>query len=156
MQETWVRSLHWEDLLGKEMAIHSSILAWEISWTEEPCCLQSMGLQRVRLNLATIQQQHTERTGKWRGCACKLVLLPLSERWLEGISWRTILPPGSRSHPACLGIREDQGTRSRQLIPDCVNICEVFLSIKHLFVGIQDWIFSNSAKIFAIKTQGLR
>ena len=156
MQETWVRSLHWEDLLGKEMATHSSILAWEISWTEEPCCLQSMGLQRVRLNLATLQQQHTERTGKWRGCACKLVLLPLSERWLEGISWRTILPPGSRSHAACLGIREDQGTRSRQLIPDCVNICEVFLSIKHLFVGIQDWIFSNNAKIFAIKTQGLR
>ena len=36
MQETWVRSLCWEDPLGKEMATHSSILAWRIPWTEEP------------------------------------------------------------------------------------------------------------------------
>ena len=39
MQETWVQSLDWEDLLGKEMATHSSILAWEIPWTEGPGCL---------------------------------------------------------------------------------------------------------------------
>ena len=45
MQETQVRSLGWEDLLEKEMAIHSSILAWKIPWTEEPGGLQSMGLQ---------------------------------------------------------------------------------------------------------------
>ena len=36
MQETWVRSLGWEDLLEKEMVTHSSILAWGIPWTEEP------------------------------------------------------------------------------------------------------------------------
>ena len=36
MQETWVQSLGWEDLLEKEMANHSSILAWEIPWTEDP------------------------------------------------------------------------------------------------------------------------
>ena len=47
MQETWVRSLGWEDPLEKEMATHSSILAWKVSWTEEPGGLQSMGLQRV-------------------------------------------------------------------------------------------------------------
>ena len=44
MQETWVQSLGWEDP-GK--AIHSSILAWRIPWTEEPGRLQFMGLQRV-------------------------------------------------------------------------------------------------------------
>ena len=43
MQETWVRSLGWEDPLEKGMAPHSSILAWRISWTEEPDGLQSMG-----------------------------------------------------------------------------------------------------------------
>ena len=43
-----VQSLCWEDPLEKEMATHSSILAWEIPWTEEPGGLQSMGLQRVR------------------------------------------------------------------------------------------------------------
>ena len=48
MQETWVRSLGQEDPLGKGMAIHINILAWEILWTEEPGGLQSMGLQRVR------------------------------------------------------------------------------------------------------------
>ena len=47
MQETWVRSLGREDLLEKEMAIHSSTIAWKIPWTEEPDRLQSMGSQRV-------------------------------------------------------------------------------------------------------------
>ena len=47
MQETWVRSLGWEDALQKGMATHSSILAWEISWTEEPGGLQSLASQRV-------------------------------------------------------------------------------------------------------------
>ena len=46
--ETRVRSLSWEDPLEKEMATHSSTLAWKIPWTEEPGRLQSMGLQRVR------------------------------------------------------------------------------------------------------------
>ena len=56
VQETRVRSLGWEDPLEKEMATHSSILAWKISWTEEPGGLQSMGLQRgttERLTLFT-------------------------------------------------------------------------------------------------------
>ena len=47
MQETRVQSLGWEALLEKELAIHSSPLAWKIPWTEEPGRLQSMGLQRV-------------------------------------------------------------------------------------------------------------
>ena len=44
--ETWVHYLGWEDLLEKEMATHSSNLAWKIPWTEEPGGLQSIGLQR--------------------------------------------------------------------------------------------------------------
>ena len=47
-QETYVQSLCWEDPLEKEIAMHSSILAWEIPWTKETGRLQSMGLQRVR------------------------------------------------------------------------------------------------------------
>ena len=47
MQETRVQSLHREDLLEKEMATHSSTLAWRIPWMEEPGGLQSMGSQRV-------------------------------------------------------------------------------------------------------------
>ena len=48
MPETQVQSLGQEDLLEKEMATHSSILAWKLPWTEEPGRLQSMGSQRVR------------------------------------------------------------------------------------------------------------
>ena len=48
MQETQVRSLGWEDTLGKEMATHSSIIAWRIPGTEEPGELESVGLQSVR------------------------------------------------------------------------------------------------------------
>ena len=47
-QETWVRSLGRKDPLEKEMATHSSILAWKIPWTEEPGWVQSMRSQRVR------------------------------------------------------------------------------------------------------------
>ena len=47
MQKTWVRSLGWEDPLEKEMAAHSSILAWKMPWTAEPGRLQSMGPQRA-------------------------------------------------------------------------------------------------------------
>ena len=57
MQETQVRPLGQEDPLEKEMATHSSILAWEILWTEEPGGLQSLGLQRVRHDWGTKQQQ---------------------------------------------------------------------------------------------------
>ena len=48
MQEMWVQSLGQEDPPEKEMATHSSILAWDIPWTEEPGRLQSMGSQTVR------------------------------------------------------------------------------------------------------------
>ena len=47
VQESWVQYLGWEDPLEKEMATHSSILAWITPWTEEPGRLQSMRLQRV-------------------------------------------------------------------------------------------------------------
>ena len=58
MQETHVQSLGQEDALEKGMTTHSSILVWEIPWTEEPCGLQSMGSQRAGHNQAT---KHTHR-----------------------------------------------------------------------------------------------
>ena len=57
IQETWVQSLGWEDLLEKEMASHSSILAWKNPWTVEPGRLQSVGSQRVRHGWATSLSQ---------------------------------------------------------------------------------------------------
>ena len=65
MQETWVRSLGREDPLEKEMVTQSSILAWEIPWTEEPCGLQPIGLQRAGHNLETKQQQPLPRFPLW-------------------------------------------------------------------------------------------
>ena len=57
MQETQVWSQGQEDPLEKEMAIHFNILAWEIPWTEEPGGIQSTGLQKIRHDLASKQQQ---------------------------------------------------------------------------------------------------
>ena len=57
MQDTQVQSLCQEDLLEKEMATRSGILAWRISWTQEPGGLQSMGLQRVG-HFATKQRMY--------------------------------------------------------------------------------------------------
>ena len=51
MKETRVQTLGQEDPLEKEMATHSSILAWEIPWTEEPGGLQSMGVAKSRMRL---------------------------------------------------------------------------------------------------------
>ena len=56
MQEVQVGSLGLEDALGKEMATHSSVLAWETLWSEEAGRLQSIGLQRVQDDSSTKQQ----------------------------------------------------------------------------------------------------
>ena len=57
MQETWVRSLGWEDTLEEEMAAPSSILAWRIPWTEEPGGLQSVGSQsQIQLSMHAVNE----------------------------------------------------------------------------------------------------
>ena len=61
MQETWVQSLGWDDPLEEEMATHSNILAWRISWAEEPGGLQSMGSHRVKHNWATMTDTQAGR-----------------------------------------------------------------------------------------------
>ena len=66
MQETWVRSLDWEDPLEKGMATHSSVLAWSTPWTEEPGGLQSMGSQRVGHDWAT---KHASMANTFSLCA---------------------------------------------------------------------------------------
>ena len=92
MQETWVRSLGQEDPVEKEMAIHSSTIAWKIPWTEEPGRLQSMGSQRVRHHWAT-SLHLTRRTFVGKVISLLLTMLsrlvitflPRSKRLL--ISW---------------------------------------------------------------------
>ena len=85
MWETWVQSLGWEDPLEKEMAAHSSILAWRIPWTEEPGGLQSMGSQRVGHDWAT----KTTDNGVCVECiSCSVV----------SDSSRPHVPPGSSVH----------------------------------------------------------
>ena len=59
MQETWVRSLGWEDPLEKEKATHSSVLAWRIPWTEKPGGLQSIGLETVGHDKSNLAHMYT-------------------------------------------------------------------------------------------------
>ena len=65
MSETQVQPLGLEDLLEKEIAAHSSILAWKILWTEKPGGLQSTGSQRVRHDLLTKQQQRFKKSQEY-------------------------------------------------------------------------------------------
>ena len=70
-QETWVQSLGWGEPLEKEMATHSSILAWEIPWTEEPGGLQSMRSQEVGLTEAAEQaSRQNEHNPPMKATAC--------------------------------------------------------------------------------------
>ena len=70
MQETWVQSLGQEDPLEKKIATYSSILAWEIPWTDKPGGLQS----RVRHDLVTKQQQHSWKGGLTPDCVSPVCL----------------------------------------------------------------------------------
>ena len=66
-QETWIQSPGWDNPLKMGMETHLSILAWRISWAEEPCGLQSIGLQRVRHNWSdwTLQTKGVLRSVIW-------------------------------------------------------------------------------------------
>ena len=87
-----VRSLGHEDPLEEEMATHSSILAWEIPWTEESGGLQPVGSQSVGLNLATKQQFEEE------GCCEHLSSIHLTSTFQEG-TLKRIRIPGSKTQP---------------------------------------------------------
>ena len=89
IQKTWVWSWGGEDPLEKEMATHSSVVAREISWTEEPDGLQSMGLQRVGYDVATKQQHQRQLIGGWPGVGCMTSLSLSFLIWKMGI----IMPP---------------------------------------------------------------
>ena len=79
-QEMWVWSLVWENPLEKEMATHSSILAWEIPWTEEPRGLQSTGLQNMAEHLTSSVRHVVERLQTLTDAGKKL----REERMLKG------------------------------------------------------------------------
>ena len=98
MQETMLRSLGQEDLLEKGRAIHSSILAWRIAWTEKPGRLQSVGLQRVRHDWATnthiyvkmkilifISITHFYRDFSW---TYKFIFFLLNLKVIQTFSWQ--------------------------------------------------------------------
>ena len=96
MWETWVRSLGREDPLEKEMATHSSILAWRIPWTEEPGGLQSMGSQRVGHDWAT-SLSLSIRIGLplWL-----IVKNPpaMRETWVRSLGWENPLEKAKATH----------------------------------------------------------
>ena len=79
MWETWVWSLDWEDPLEKEMATHSSILAWRIPWKEEPGGLQSTGSQRVRHDWVTSLSLSFHFSQLPKPCCCCCITSVMSD-----------------------------------------------------------------------------
>ena len=102
MQETMQFDLlGQEDPLEKEMAIHSNILAWEIPWTEEPGGLQSMGLQRVRHDLATKTTTNPRLSGGLSLVSCDSITL--SPNFLiYKLVLRAATPEGGKPNPSSL------------------------------------------------------
>ena len=114
VQETKVRSLGQEDPLEKEMATHSSILAWETPWTEKPGTLQSMGSQRVGHYWATNTIQFfktfTFVLGWWFS-QCFLIaqlvknLPAVQETWVRFLGWEDTLEKKMATHSSTLAWR---------------------------------------------------
>ena len=90
MQEIQIRSLGWEDPLEKEMATHSSILAWRIPWTEEPGGLQSTGVTKSRTRLSDFTFTFNFRwlSGKEFACQFWRHRRRVFDPWVGKIPWR--------------------------------------------------------------------
>ena len=120
MWETRVRSLVWEDALEKEMATHSSTLAWRIPWREEPGGLQSTGSQRVGYDWATSLHftycclDHLNENGerKSRMKAKKIKKLLHLSKWMVAWKWWLLDVPGGPVVKNCLPV---QGIQVRSL-----------------------------------------
>ena len=91
MQETWVQSLGQEGPLEKGMAIHSSVLAWRITWTEEPEGLQSVGLQRVIISSDALPNFLYQSIEKYKASAY------YSRTWILSVDRKGELPGVSHS-----------------------------------------------------------
>ena len=137
MQETQVQSLGWQDPLEKEMAAHSSILAWKIPWTAEPGRFPSMGSQRVRRDWATSLSLST--------CFSCLILLlliryvvsdSLQQRGLQ--QTRLPCPPPSLSFPKLMSIESVMPSNHLILWRPLLFLPSIFPSIR---------VFSNEAAL---------
>ena len=139
MWETWVQSLGGEDLLEKEMATHSSILAWKIPWTEEPGRLQSMGLQRVGHDWGTslslyFHLLHVRSCSRWFGLF-KFTRAVILQARLQQYMNREI--PGVQA-----GFRRGRGTRDK-----IANICWIIEKAREFQKNIY-FCFLDYAKAF--------
>ena len=92
MQETQIQSLGREDPLEKEMATHSSILAWRIPWTEEPGGLQSMGSQSCTPSMCTCSCVHTHTLAHRQSVQFSRSVVSDS-LWLHGLQYAMLLHP---------------------------------------------------------------
>ena len=120
----------WEDPLGKEMATHSSILAWGIPWTEEPGGLPSIGSQRVGHDWATKYSKHLFQSVQW-----------LSHVWLFAIPW-----PAARQ--ASLSITSSPSLLKLMFIelvmpPNHLILCRPLLLLPSIFPSIR--VFSKES-----------
>ena len=105
----WVRSLGWEDPLEEDTATHSSILAWEIPWTEEPAGLQSMWLQRVGHNLVT-KQTTTKSQSRGASQVAQMVknlpaMQEMQDTWVQQLGQEDPLEEGMTTQSSILAWR---------------------------------------------------
>ena len=130
----WAPSLGQEDPLEKEMATHSSVLAWEIPWTEEPGGLQPMGSQRVRHNWLSKQQQWSITKCRGRpGRVFHSLLSVVNSTWLQPL--KHMGPPSGRGRWTVGSPRLNSTEHARSHIVDG--------SKRWLSIACSFWVFSR-------------
>ena len=163
VQETRVRSLGWENPLEKEMATHSSILAWKISWTEEPGGLQSMGSQRVRHDWVINTNYASIKTYKtfWNSHQKKKNGLVIIGEWNTKVGSQEI--PGVTGKFG-LGVQNEAGQRLTEFCQKNALVTAFFLWHKRwLYTWTSpdgqyrnqiDWLYSLQPKMEKLYTVG--
>ena len=117
MQETWVQSLGWEDPLDKAMATHSSLLTWNIPWTEEPARLYS---QRDHRETHMTEQLHLLPIGTWWSRQVGAWLLSPSPPLLLSLPYGA---PFSMKRSSCLSCRHPEGDQKQTYMQTSKNHC---------------------------------
>ena len=142
MQETWVRSLGREDPLGKEMATHSSTLAWKIPWTEEPGRLQSMGSQRLGQDWVT-ELNWSYSSEDWKS-RIKVTTRLVSGKTFLVCRW---LSSGSSHDLGSVHILRSRETKREGTLVSLLLIRTLFLAIRVLPLQLIKYLFSSRSEV---------
>ena len=171
MQERWVQSLDWEDSLENSVATYSSIVAWELSWTEEPGMLQSGGLQKSHAQLSYWARMYTGPSQSgfvplWQAKSCCSVAKSLNNRVSDSLHPHGLQHAKSPCPLPSPGVSSNSCPFELVMPFNHLNLCHLLLLLPSISQdqGLFQWIGSSisgqsigtsaSASVLSMNTQG--